>query len=91
MIVRWRDEPDAFMQPREQAEMTSKADMTKIEQRISHDLDLCEVGLALTRGALRRRYVRQRKACFAAIAEMNRADGFDTLSTDELLAALTEA
>ncbi len=58
---------------------------------IAHDLDLCDVGLALTRGRLRRRYVAQRAQIMAAIRAANVADGLDTLTTDELLAELTDA
>ncbi len=61
-----------------------------IEQQIASDLDACDIGIALTRGRLRKRYVDQRRACFAAISEMNRADGLDTLSDDALLAELLE-
>ena len=63
---------------------------TKIERQIAHDLALCDAGLALTSGKLRRRYAAHRRACFRALAELNKADGLDALSTDELLAQLTD-
>lgn len=59
------------------------------EQAIAHDLDACDLGLALTKGAVRRRYRRQRKACFDALREMNREDGLDRISDEQLLAELT--
>lgn len=62
--------------------------MTPTEQQIAIDLDLCDLGLALTRGKTRRLYERQRAACFAEIARLNAADGLDQMSDDELLAAL---
>jgi hypothetical protein len=37
----------------------------------------------------KRKATAQRKACFAAIREMNKRDGLDKISTDELLAELT--
>ena len=61
---------------------------TAAEQAIAHDLDLCDVGMALTKGARRRGYAAHRKTCFAAIREMNRAEGLDKISDDELLAEL---
>jgi hypothetical protein len=57
-------------------------------QAIAADLDLCDTGLALTKGAIRRKYATHRKACFAAIKDANKADGLDSLSDDELLDAL---
>lgn len=57
--------------------------------KIASDLDLCDLGLALTKGATRRRYADHRKACFARIAELNRLEGLDQISDDELLAELT--
>ena len=38
---------------------------------IAHDLALCDLGLAVTKGALRKRYVAQRAACMARIQEMD--------------------
>lgn len=60
-----------------------------VEQQIGKDLDLCDLGMAFTKGKLRARYVAHRKACMAAIREMNRADGLDKLTNAELLAELT--
>ena len=65
--------------------MTHRA---KLEQAIAHDLTACELGMALTRGATRRKYAAHRKACMAQIAAWNREDGTDNMSDDELLAAL---
>ncbi len=59
------------------------------EHAIARDLDQCDLGLALTSGKLRRRYAKHRKACFAAISEMNKADGMGKMTDDEILAALT--
>lgn len=58
------------------------------EQAIAHDLDLCELGMALTKGKRRSAYVNHRKACMAAIREMNVSDGLDKITADELLAEL---
>ena len=55
---------------------------------IAQDLDLCDAGLLLTKGKVRAKYVKHRKACMAAIKEANRADGLDKMSDDELLAEL---
>jgi len=57
--------------------------------QIAADLDLCDVGLALTKGATCRKFVKHRKACMAAIKAMNVEDGLDKLSDDELLTELT--
>lgn len=62
---------------------------TDTERAIATDIELCEIGMALTRGRLRQRYARHRAECFEAIREMNRADGLDRMSDDELMAALT--
>jgi hypothetical protein len=58
------------------------------EQAIAHDLHICDMGLALTRGKARRKYTVQRKICLKAIADMNKADGLANLTDDELLAEL---
>ena len=58
------------------------------EKAIGADLDLCDLGLALSKGNWRRQFGRHRKACFAAIREMNAADGLDKLTDAEILAAL---
>jgi hypothetical protein len=59
------------------------------EKAIAHDIQLCELGMALTKGKRRAAYVKHRKACMGAIREMNAADGLDKITDDELLAALT--
>lgn len=64
--------------------------MTETEQAIGRDLDLCDLGMTLTSGTVRRRYARHRKACFAEIRKMNKADGLDAMSDDELLAELNK-
>ncbi len=58
------------------------------ESAIARDLDACDLGLALTKGATRKRYAKHRKACFKAIREMNVADGVADLSDAELLRQL---
>ena len=62
---------------------------TTAEQAIARDLDQCDLGLALTGGKLKRRYAKHRRACFAAIRDMNKREGLDTLTDDEILAELT--
>ena len=56
---------------------------------IAKDLELCGLGLALKTGATRRKYAKHRKACFAEIKRVNRDDGLDQLSDEELLAELS--
>lgn len=58
------------------------------EKAIGHDLELCDLGMALTTGKRRRQYAAHRKACMAAIKEMNVADGLDSMTDDEILAEL---
>ena len=57
-------------------------------QAIAKDLDLCDLGAALTKGKARAKFLAHRKACFDAIAAENKKDGFDSMSDDELLASL---
>jgi len=64
------------------------SDTEATERAIIADLDACDLGLAMTRGKLRKRYAAHRKACFAALRELNKADGLDQLTTAELLAEL---
>ena len=59
------------------------------EQQIAADLNLIDLIEALGTPSAKRKARAHRKACFAAIAEMNRASGLDQLSDDELLAELT--
>ena len=61
----------------------------KMEQAIARDLEICDIGLAMTKGKTRRKYAEHRKACMAQIAAWNRADGLDAISADDLLAELT--
>lgn len=61
---------------------------SQVEKAIAADLDLCDLGLALTKGKARQPFIKQRKACYAAIKAMNKADGLDKLTDDELLAEL---
>lgn len=56
---------------------------------LAHDLNLCDLGIAVTKGSRRRQFVAHRKACYAHIQAMNVRDGLDGLSNDELLAELT--
>lgn len=56
---------------------------------IAKDLELRDLGLALTKGSARRKFVQHRKACFAALMAANKADGTDGMSDDDLLAALS--
>ena len=62
-------------------------DMTT-EQQIAADLKLCDMIQVLGTRSAQRKARAHRKACFAAIAEMNRASGLDQLSDDELMAEL---
>lgn len=59
---------------------------------LATDLDLCDVGLALTKGKLRRRYAMHRKACMDALkadTEARKAAGLiPDMTDDELLAEL---
>jgi hypothetical protein len=59
-----------------------------IEQQIAADLDLCDMIAVFGNASAKRKARAHRKACFAAIAEINKADGFGNLSDDELLAEL---
>ena len=56
---------------------------------IAHDLDLCDLGIVLTKGKRRKAFQQHRLACFKAIKEQNKADGLDSLSADELYAELS--
>ena len=58
------------------------------EQQIAADLDLCDMIQVLGTRSAKRKARAHRKACYAAIAEMNRASGLDQLSDDELMAEL---
>jgi len=60
-----------------------------IEQKIAADLELCDMISVFGNRSAKRKATAQRKACFAAIREMNKRDGLDKISTDELLAELT--
>ena len=55
---------------------------------IAADLEICDMVQALGDRKSKRKATAHRKACFAAIAEANRADGLDNISDDELLAEL---
>ena len=72
-----------------QRERIKKMQSEEMLRAIAKDLELCNLGLALTKGKLRKRYVVQRELCIEAIAELNRKDGLDDgMSDDDLLAAL---
>jgi hypothetical protein len=61
------------------------------EQAIGRDLEKCDIGIAMTTGRLRARYVRHRKACMEAIQRMNLEDfGPNQPTDDELAASLSE-
>ena len=53
------------------------------EQAIAHDLDRCDLGIALTTGKARKRYQAHRAECFKAIHAMNVRDGLDKLTPEE--------
>lgn len=55
---------------------------------IAHDLNLCDIGLVITKGKLRKRYEKQRKACLDRLAEMNKEDGLDSMSIDDIMKEL---
>jgi hypothetical protein len=58
------------------------------EQQIAADLDLIDAIEVLGTRSAKRKARARRKACFAAIKEMNRASGLDQLTDDELMAEL---
>jgi hypothetical protein len=56
---------------------------------IARDLDACDLGLALTKGKLRKRYAAHKRACYAALDTVAPLDAeTKAMSDDELLAAL---
>ena len=59
------------------------------EQAIAADLDLCDLGMAMTKGATRRKYVAHRTACMAQIRQWNVEDGLGEMTAAEILAELT--
>jgi hypothetical protein len=60
------------------------------EQALFADLDLCDLGMALTKGAARRKFVKHKKACLAQLARWNKEDGLEELTLDEILAELAD-
>jgi hypothetical protein len=38
-------------------------DRKTLENQIAADLQLCDIGLAFTKGAIRRKYIKQQEAC----------------------------
>lgn len=60
------------------------------EDAIAADLDLCDLGIALTKGATRRKFIKHRKACIEEIKRMNKEDGLAELTIDEIFAALDQ-
>ncbi|MFN0042235.1 MAG: hypothetical protein ACKVSF_03355 [Alphaproteobacteria bacterium] len=58
------------------------------EQSIARDLEMCDLGEALTKGKLRLKYRRHRLACMAEIKRMNSEDGLDRMTDDEILSAI---
>ncbi len=59
-------------------------------QAIGRDLELCELGAAMTTGKRRARFLAHREAIFAAIKAHNDAEGLPEMTDEELLAALAE-
>ena len=59
------------------------------EQAIAADLDLCDLGMAMTKGATRRKYVAHRAACMEQIRRWNVEDGLGEMTAAEILAELT--
>lgn len=57
-------------------------------QAIALDLALCDLSLALTKGRLKQKYARQRKACLDEIKRMNKEDGLDQMTADEIMKEL---
>lgn len=55
---------------------------------IAHDLNLCDIGMSMTRGKVRAKYIKHRKACFDAIREMNKAEGLEDMSIEDIFAEL---
>lgn len=58
------------------------------EEALAADLDLCDLGLALTKGATKRKFAKHRKACLAQISQWNREDGLEEMTLDEIMAEL---
>ena len=58
------------------------------EQQIGNDLNTINLIMAIGSKSSKRKAEKQRKACFAEIAKMNKNDGLDNLTDDELLAQL---
>lgn len=59
------------------------------EQAIAADLNICDLGMAMTKGATRRKYVAHRAACMAQIRQWNVEDGLGEMTAAEILAELT--
>ena len=59
------------------------------EQAIAADLNLCDLGMAMTKGATHRKYVAHRAACMEQIRQWNVEDGLGEMTAAEILAALT--
>lgn len=55
---------------------------------IANDLNTSDLGIALTKGKTRAKYIAHRKACFDAIKRANVEDGLASMTDDELLAEL---
>ena len=62
----------------------------KDAEKIARDIELCELGIALTKGTMKARFVKHRKACMDRIREQNRIDGLDSLSPDDIARELEE-
>lgn len=53
-------------------------------QTIARDLELCELGIALTKGKRRKAFQQHIAACHQAIRDQNVADGLDKMSADDI-------
>ncbi len=56
---------------------------------IAKDLELCDLGIALTKGKRRKRFESHRKECMKRIRQENLADGLD-MSADDIFLELKE-
>lgn len=60
----------------------------EMEQAIAHDLELCAIGIALTKGKARKKYEAHRKSCIDQLAEWNKQDGYAEMTLEEIFAEL---
>lgn len=62
-------------------------DRHAVEQQIAHDLNICDMGIAFTKGKTRKMHAAHRKACFDQIKRWNEEDGLNKRQSDEELLA----